>query len=278
MSRPSRHHQEIVEYYKSSRWLYQYFWYSKRSLGLHFGIDGDKGESIDQTIVNQYELLIRSGRINKNSTVLDAGCGVGGAALYIARQTGAHVHGISIVDDQVVVANKHKTARSVNNVHFSNQDFTKTNFKTGYFDVIFGIESICYAYPKCAFLKEAYRILKPGGKLIIIDGYKNRIPNSDLELTIDKDFCYGWKLREMIMIEDMQKEVKAVGFDIEQTEDLTPRIGRTLKRFGWLWRLGSLVQFLPGVKDNVLAIKNVVAGVKSGLYGYYFILAAKRCH
>ena len=266
----------IINYYKSSRWLYQYFWYSKSSLGLHFGIDGDESESIDQSIVNQYELLIKSGRININSKVLDAGCGVGVASLYIAKQTGAKVYGISIVDDQVAIANKHKLSRGVDNAHFSNQDFTNTNFKTGYFDVVFGIESVCYAYPKHAFLKEACRILRPGGKLIIIDGYKKRKPNSELEINIDKDFCHGWKLREMIKIKDMQKEVKAGGFGIAQTEDLTPRIGKTLKRFGWLWRLGSLVQFLPGVKDNVRAIKNVIAGVKCGLYGYYLIVATKR--
>ncbi len=243
---------------------------------MHFGIDGDKNESVDQSIINQYELLIKRGNINNNSKVLDAGCGVGGASLYIAKQTGAKVYGISIVDDQVAIANKHKLSRGVDNAHFSNQDFTNTNFKTGYFDVVFGIESVCYAYPKHAFLKEACRILRPGGKLIIIDGYKKRKPNSELEINIDKDFCHGWKMREMIKIEDIQKEVKVVGFDITQTEDLTPRIGKTLKRFGWLWRLGSLFQFLPGVKDNVRAIKNVIAGVKCGLYGYYLIVATKR--
>ena len=270
-----KHKKRIVKYYEDSRWLYQHFWYSKRSLGLHFGIDGDGSENIDQTIVNQYKQLIKLGSISKSKRVLDAGCGVGGASLYLAKHTGAQVYGISIVDDQIAIATNHKLKQGLDNVDFSNQDYTNTNFKHGYFDVIFGIESVCYAYPKSEFLKEAYRILKPGGKLIIVDGYKNKDPNSDLELTIDKDFCYGWKLREMVNIKEMEKEIRHAGFYVEQVEDLTPRIGKTLKRFNWLWRLGSLVQFLPGVKDNVLAIKNVIAGVRCRLYGYYLVVATK---
>jgi hypothetical protein len=83
-------------------------------------------------------------------------------------------------------------------------------------------------------------------------------------------------VKHPINIQDMEKEIKSLGLDVVMVEDLTPRIGKTLKRFSFLWRLGSLVQFLPGVRDNVRAIKNVVAGVKCGLYGYYLIVAIKR--
>jgi tocopherol O-methyltransferase len=141
--------------------------------------------------------VISLGRIKKNSRVLDAGCGVGGASLYISQHTGAEVFGISIVEDQLAVANKIKLKRGLKNIDFSNQDFTKTNFKNGYFDVIFGIESVCHAYPKSEFLKEACRVLKPGGELIIIDGYKRREVSTDIERVIDNDFCRGWKLQEM---------------------------------------------------------------------------------
>ena len=41
-----------------------------------------------------------------HSRVLDVGCGWGGMGLYLAQQTGAHVTGITLADNQVTYANE----------------------------------------------------------------------------------------------------------------------------------------------------------------------------
>ncbi len=186
---------DVVEYYNTSQWLYSLFCYDQRSLGMHFGFWDGKTKNHHDAILHENQVVSDTAGIKKGMKVLDAGCGVGGTALYIAGHTGAHVWGISITPKQIVLANSYAKKRHLEDLTtFSVQDYTKTNFPNSFFDVIVGLESICCASPKSTFLKEAYRILKPGGKLVIADVYMAINPKITKEQYIINWFKWAFGL------------------------------------------------------------------------------------
>jgi len=65
-----------------------------------------------------------------------------------------------------------------------------------FYDAAYVIESSCYDFgsDKLAFLKETYRVLKPGASLVIADGFrKTRKANALFEFAYQK-VCQGWFL------------------------------------------------------------------------------------
>ncbi len=286
MKTNSRYVSEIASYYKNSQWLYKYFWYSPESLGLHYGFWDTSTKSDDESIINQYRYVINAEKITKSMRVLDAGCGVGGASIYIAKHTGARLTGISITPEQVQSAFQNAKKNNVSSLtKFLVADYCHTPFPPASFDAVFGIESICYAYPKNEFLKEAYRILKSNGVLFITDGYSKRIPNDRIEKNIYSSFCRGFHLKELITYDAMTRAIRASEFKITKVEDKTQAVGHSLQRMKNILRknkfLISLSRRIPlpfcrAVTDNAVSMRMSIEGIKLGLFGYYAHSAVKK--
>lgn len=267
----------IIAYYNQSHWLYKIFWYNKCSLGLHFGIDDEKTKNLTQSQENQYKIIIKEAKIKKGMKILDAGCGVGGASIYIAQRTKAEVFGISLVPKQIQDAKQNASKRNMSHLtEFSVMDYTKTTYPDNYFDVVIAIESVCHSFPKESFLQEAKRILKKRGKLIIADGYRIRKEQNAQEVETTTNFCSGWKLSELIKVSSMSQKIEKTGFKTIKILDKTNNINLTKKRFRTLIFLGQFAPFLPGVRDNLLAMKSALLGFDRGLFGYFFHVASKK--
>ena len=79
----------VEEYYNKCTKYYNWFWFDKESLGLHYGF-WDKGtKSKKESLLNQYREVIRLLQPKSNELVLDAGCGIGGASLWLTKKTNA---------------------------------------------------------------------------------------------------------------------------------------------------------------------------------------------
>jgi tocopherol O-methyltransferase len=268
--------EEVVSYYRRSGWLYKYMWYSKKSLGLHYCFWDSHTHTHDEALNNQFKQVIEKSNIKKNIKVLDAGCGVGGGAIYIARHTGARVTGITISPDQVTEARDNAKQADVDQLtEFLLADYTKMPFTDQSFDVVFAVESACYAYPKELFLKEAHRVLKAGGTLVISDGYTIRKPKSEEEKKIILHFCAGWRLKELIGVERMTQAIKSCGFSRIASVDKTPEVQPSLLRMKWLIMLAKPLLWLGIIRDNVQSMQASIDGVERGLMGYYLHVARK---
>jgi len=95
---------------------------------------------------------------------------VGGAAVFLARSFGCRVHGITLSARQVETCRRNAARYGVDHLtHFDRRDYLATGIADESFDVVWAVESVCYAFDKADFLREAIRLLRPGGRLVLAD-------------------------------------------------------------------------------------------------------------
>ncbi|MGZ5399281.1 MAG: SAM-dependent methyltransferase [Nocardioides sp.] len=162
--------------------------------------------------------------------VLDLGCGVGTAALYLARRRPVEVTGVSISPAQVRLADRFATQSEPlrGGVRFQVADFTALPEQLLGFDLAFAIESFVHADPASAFFRGAARALRPGGVLVVIDDVRTVDP-SDPRLD---DVRTGWHVGSLVSVDEAGRLAAEAGLDLVGSRDLSAlqRLGRPRDR------------------------------------------------
>ena len=189
--------EKVKRYYNDNQIFYRLFWMNKNNLSMHYGYWVSGTKSRHEAMVEQNRVVAKELDLKPDDIVLDAGCGVGGSAIWIAENYGSRVTGITIVEKQVALAKNYAKSRGVADlVNFENRDFCKTSFADNSFDKIYAIEAVCHAKSKEDFLAEMHRILKPGGKLCIMDYFLHGVPNGENQ-RLYETVRSGWALNDI---------------------------------------------------------------------------------
>ena len=142
----------IIKYYDETRLDYRILWFRDRNRSVHFGYYGDGIQNHGDALLNMNRVMAQKAEIKTGDQVLDAGCGQGGSAVWLAENYDVHVTGVTLVPHQVQKANKNARKTGLTHkVSFHERDYTDTGFEDESFTVVWACESVCHALNKKDF-------------------------------------------------------------------------------------------------------------------------------
>jgi tocopherol O-methyltransferase len=165
--------QRIQQFYDASSGLWEEVWGEHMHHGF-YGFDGKRKADSSaprvrkQAQIDLIEEMLIWGQPSQTGSIVDVGCGIGGSSLYLAEKYSATVSGITLSPVQANRATaRAQAAGLVKQADFKVADALDMPFADASFDLVWTLESGEHMPDKTKFLQECYRVLKPGGTLLM---------------------------------------------------------------------------------------------------------------
>jgi len=231
----------IREHYDSLSPLYETFWGEH----IHHGFwKGD--ESAAEAQENLIKELATRSRVMEGDRVLDVGCGLGGSSMYLAREYGVMVKGISISPKQVSAARDQARRRGLlGRANFEVRDANCLDRDPGIYDVIWIVECSEHLFDKPAFIAECARHLAPGGRLAICAWVVGERLEAKQKKLVDA-VRVGMLCPSFGTLREYSSWMRRSGLTVESAEDITEHVNRT-------WLVCKPILDFPLVKTMLAA-------------------------
>ena len=101
--------------------------------------------------------------------MLEVACGVGGASRYVARRFDVRIIATNLSRDQLDIAVERTEGAISDRITYEYADFHKLPYEDNRFDVWWCMLSVLHAVDKPKVIGEAFRVLKPGGRMVLTE-------------------------------------------------------------------------------------------------------------
>ncbi|WP_460218229.1 methyltransferase domain-containing protein [Psychroserpens sp. MEBiC05023] len=274
---------EMVDFYNEATEDYE-FW--SNDYNMHFGyyIPFKTNLFKRDSMLNQMNAQVCK-RLNIKPTkhkLVDLGCGMGATMRYALKHNKNLIaYGITLSDFQQKQGN---TLLQGKNGIILKENYNNTSFQSNTFNSAVAIESFCHSGHSAQSIKEAYRILKPGGRLVIADAFLKKEVS---QLCIGSHYAYTklcshWSLDQLETITNYKRLLESEGFKNVTIEDKSFRVAPSVLHvpfaiigfaFKTLWATKQLKrESLHNLKGSFYAL---ISGLHMKSFGYYIITATK---
>lgn len=230
-------------------------------------------------------------RLRRPSTasarILDMGCGVGATLRSFAwALPHAELHGITLVPWQLEQGRRlNKTRPQTSEIQLALADYENTGFHSESYDAVYAIESSCYGTGanKSRLIREAHRLLRPGGRLVVGDGFLNGGKFRGPQQAIFKKLCDCWVIETFGDIHAFTRELRNAGFNDIVVESIQSRVTPSVLHVPFVTLKFLLTDVLLGPRkmsrarwNNVLApVLLPFVGSPIGPVAYYLVSATR---
>jgi tocopherol O-methyltransferase len=236
-------HAAVADHYDDLDAIYRGLW----GLHVHHGYWRSGRETPEEAVVALSDLVAGELDLNPGDRLVDIGCGYGGTARHFAN-LGALVTGLSLSREQIA------HAPPAPGVELRCEDWLANGLPAASFDGAYAIESSEHMTDKPGFFREARRVLRPEGRLVICAWLEGETVSHRQIRHLLEPICSEGRLPSMHTAAEYREMAQAAGFTSLGYRDISRAVART-------WSI-CLTRFLraivtdPGMRHRVLTAHN----------------------
>lgn len=272
--------EDVAKYYRKSDFFYKHV-HSGGGSNIHMALSDD-GLFHKEDFKKQAMYIANF--LKPGARVLEVGAGRLSNSRYLAeRFPDVEFVALDIPNRNFL---KNKVPKNIQLVEGDYHDLSQ--FEDESFDIIFGVETICYSSNKQLVVDQAFKKLKPGGVFIDFDVFEPLKKNlmTDFEKRVSDIALAGMRVTgEDQSIQDFNDYLKKSGFQKIEIENLTQKIMPNLKRLAKISKLYFTHPLLLKILNFTIAEDARINGISGYLmdltfdgeriHGYYRITAKK---
>jgi sterol 24-C-methyltransferase len=215
-----------------------------------------------------------------SSWVLDAGCGEGDVAIRMATKFGLQVEGVDLLEFSLDKARKKARKLGLeDSLGFHRRDYADLSFPDQTFDGAYTMETLVHAFDHERALQELFRVLKPGGKLVLFE--YSIAPRHQLSPAQQASFDFSVEGGAMPSLPSFihgafPEILERAGFIAISVQDITEQMIPMLKRFAQLGYIPCQVGRLLRLQGELVNCTCAVQVYRHRSVWRYNIVTAER--
>ena len=274
--------QRIARFYDESSPLWLDVWGDQMHHG-YYGPDGSQRKPRREAQLDLIDELVDFAKLPDRvpARILDAGCGVGGSARYLAGRFGAKVLGVTLSELQAERGSAYARLEGADHlVEIRAQDVYELDEPAG-FDVVWSLESAEHMPDKRKLLAHFYELLRPGGTLAMVTWCRRETPpkiSAEEQRTLN-EIARLYHLPGWVAPSSYSTLATELGYTDIRTDDwseaVAPFWGEVIRSAMSVQSLIGLLKAGAGTLKGAWAMRYMQAGFRQGLIKFSVLTARK---
>ena len=272
----------VRTYYDQNTNLFLKFSSSHKAQNIHRSLWTDGAQTLDEALnVSNARILKEIESVSQtHARIADLGCGVGASLFYIypRLQEPAPAFGLTLSPVQAKLAqNSAEQLGLQNQILFAEGDFTSVPLANN-LDAVYSVEAVCHAVDPEKYFREASRLLRSGGKLILVDDYQTTRPLSQTESKWLTAYIDGWYVPGVRTAEHVVNWAEKYNLHLVMNDELTPYLRlRNLPDFlaRAILFIGNLLPIKHAILPSMLGSMALQQCLHMGIVDYRFLVFEK---
>ena len=269
---------DVEQFFDGTTQNYLSFWDSEGVLHTGYFADGNTHD-YQAAAEHTSQMLGDETHLDATSRVLDVGCGCGNFVFALARRFTCRAEGLDLSQERINFAQRRRAEERgphASLVSFTHGSATQLPYEAASFTHVVSQDALCLVPDKAQSHVEMFRVLEPGGRLVLSDFLQ---PKLEVSPRARKHVYDRVRWNSGFSLVGYQQALERVGFRIRLARELSPHLKRTYQVLGKVAAERAQQTANPAARDWMLAFAasctEIEVAIQDGEFGWGIIVADK---